>query len=158
MKLSSRYDVEAPIGQVFAELVNIDHWERAAMRRGAEVTRTDRIAPGSASAALGMTWAARFPFRGKERSAVLRIERLEPPARLDLMLTASLVDLATAIDLMELSPRRTRLVLSVELRPKTLASKIYVQSLRLAKGRVDRSFQTRISQFVLELEDRIRRR
>jgi hypothetical protein len=160
MRLSSRYDVEAPMDRVFAELVNIDQWERAAMRRGADVTRTDRLtmtgmAEGMAEA---MTWAAKFRYRGKDRNAVLRIDRLEAPVKLGLALTSSLVDAGLAFDLMELSLRRTRLTLTLDLRPKTLAARLYVQSLRLAKGRVDKAFQTRVSQFVLELEDRIRKR
>ena len=53
MKLSSRYDVEAPITQVFAELVNIDQWERAAMRRGADITRTDTVK----ASGPGVVWA-----------------------------------------------------------------------------------------------------
>ena len=158
MKLSSRYDVEAPIAQVFAELVNIDQWERSAMRRGADITRTDGLNFADPGLATGMTWDARFRYRAKDRSAVVRIDRVDTPSKLDLTALSSLVDAGVSIDLMELSLRRTRLILGLELRPKTLGAKLYVQSLRLAKARVDRNFQTRVSQFVLELEDRIRKR
>lgn len=158
MKLSTRYDVEAPIDQVFAELGNIDQWERGAMRRGADVTRTDGLTKAGPGIAEGMTWAAKFRYRNKDRSAVVRIDRVTAPTKLDLTAISPPVDVALAIDLMELSLRRTRLTLTLELRPKTLTSKIYVQSLRLAKGRVDKSFQTRVSQVVLDLEDRIRKR
>lgn len=154
MKLASRYDVEAPIDRVFAELMNIDQWERGAMRRGADVTRTDTLkAPGP-----GMTWVSNFRYRGKDRTATLRIARLEPPTKVELAVMSSLVDAGIVIDLVELSLRRTRCQVYLELRPKTLAAKLYVQSLKLAKGRVERNFQARTSQFVLELEDRIRRR
>ena len=158
MKLSSRYDVEAPITQVFAELVNIDQWERAAMRRGADITRTDTVKASGPGVAVGMTWAARFRYRGKDRSAVVRIDRRDEPSKLDLTAISALVDAGVSIELMELSLRRTRLILGLDLRPKTLTSKLYVQSLRLAKARVDRTFQTRVSQMVLELEDRIKKR
>ena len=158
MKLSSRYDVEAPITQVFAELVNIDQWERAAMRRGADITRTDTVKASGPGVAVGMTWAARFRYRGKDRSAVVRIDRRDEPSKLDLTAISALVDAGVTIDLMELSLRRTRLTLGLDLRPKTLTSKLYVQSLRLAKARVDRTFQTRVSQLVLALEDRIKTR
>ena len=158
MKLSSRYDVEAPVTQVFAELVNMDQWERAAMRRGADITRTDTVKASGPGVAVGMTWAARFRYRGKDRSAVVRIDRRDEPSKLDLTALSALVDAGVTIELMELSLRRTRLILALDLRPKTLASKLYVQSLRLAKARVDRSFQARVSKLVLELEDRIKKR
>ena len=158
MKLSSRYDVEAPMAEVFAELVNMDHWERAAMRRGADVARMDQVKTTGTDVAQGMTWLAKFRYRGKDRTAQIRIDRQDPPASLHLTATSALVDAVLLIDLMDLSLRRTRLTLGLELRPKTLASKIYVQSLRLAKARVERSFQTRISQFVVDLESRIRKR
>ena len=158
MKLSSRYDVEAPMDQVFADLANIDQWERAAMRRGADVTRTDRLKSTGPEVATGMTWSARFRYRGKDRQAEVHVGQVEAPSRLALTATSALVDVGVSIDLMELSLRRTRMTLALELRPKTLASKLYVQSLRLAKGRVDKTFQTRVSQFVLDLEDRIRKR
>ncbi len=154
MKLASRYDVETPIDRVFQELVNIDQWERAAMRRGADVTRTDRLtAPGP-----GMTWVSKFRYHGKDRTATLRIDRLDAPSRLDLAAMSAMADARIVIDLVELSVKRTRLQIQVEVKPKTLAAKFYVQSLKLARTRVERKFQSRVSHFVLELEDRIRRR
>ena len=154
MKLKSRYDVEAPIDAVCAELVNFDQWERAAMRRGADVGRTDKLpAPGP-----GMTWFARFRYRGRDREATLRIDRLETPTDIAFAVLSPLADAGIFIEMLELSTRRTRLSMGIDIRPKTLAAKLYVQSLRLAKARVERKFQGRVSQFVLELEDRIRRR
>lgn len=154
MKLATRYDIEAPIERVFAELLNIDHWERSAMRRGADVARTDTLAqPGP-----GMTWVTKFRYRNRDRSATLRIDTLEAPTKLELSAVSALVDLTIAFDLLALSVRRTRLHLAVEMKPKTLASKLYLQSLRLAKSRVDREFQARVGKFVLEIEDRITRR
>ena len=44
MKLVARYDVDVPIDFVWAELTDFEAWERMAIRRGAEVMRTDRMA------------------------------------------------------------------------------------------------------------------
>ena len=43
MKLSSRQDIEAPVAFVFDALNDFQAWERAALRRGAEVARTDKM-------------------------------------------------------------------------------------------------------------------
>jgi hypothetical protein len=153
MKLNAHYDVEFPIAQVYAELADFDAWERAAMRRGAEISRTDTMTrPGP-----GATWLARFRYRSKDRSAVVRVDKLEAPTKLAFAVQSTLTDAGVLLDLLELSPKRTRLEVGVELKPKTLAAKLYVQSLKLAKSRVDRKFAARVGHFVLDLEDRIRR-
>ena len=43
MKLSTRDDIEAPLSFVFDSFADTESWERAAMRRGAEVTRTAKV-------------------------------------------------------------------------------------------------------------------
>jgi len=43
LKLAAKYDVEAPVEFVFAQLIDFEGWERAAMRRGADVSRTDKL-------------------------------------------------------------------------------------------------------------------
>ncbi len=56
-------------------LSDFDAWERGAMRRGAEVERTDALArPGP-----GMAWAATFPYRGKRREIEVRLDDVVAP-------------------------------------------------------------------------------
>ena len=58
------------------------------------------------------------------------------------------------VDLIELGQKRTRLHVSLDLKPKTLTAKLYVQSLRLARSRVEKSFGQRIAQMTTEIEKR----
>mgnify|MGYP006164413985 CR=1 FL=1 len=87
MKLASKKDVEAPIATVWAALVDFETWERAAMRRGVEVARTDQLrAPG-----VGMSWHARFSYRGKQRKVIWGAQHYLmslpslPPCRFDVV-------------------------------------------------------------------------
>lgn len=154
MKLAAKYDIEAPVDFVYAQLVDFDGWERAAMLRGADVSRIDRIqAPGP-----GMTWATQFHYRAKDRKATLRIDALTPQSHLALTAMSVLVDGVMEVDLLNLGARRTRVAVRLEVNPKTLAARIYVQALRLARSRVDRSFSQRIAQFAAEMEERFRSR
>ena len=152
MKLAAKYDIEAPVDFVYAQLTDFDGWERAAMRRGADVSRTDTLAkPGP-----GMTWATQFHYRAKDRKATIRIDAMTPQSQMSLTAMSALVDAGLEVDLLNLGARRTRVDVRLDVRPKTLAARIYVQSLRLARTRVDRSFAQRIAQFATEIEDRFR--
>ena len=67
MQFSTKEDIEAPIAEVFDMLYEFESFERAAMRRGAEVRRVDDLAaPG-----VGMMWQAVFDLRGKRREVEL---------------------------------------------------------------------------------------
>ena len=52
MKFSTREDIEAPIEHVWAQISNFDAFERQALRRGAEIARSD------SQGAPGLTWRA----------------------------------------------------------------------------------------------------
>lgn len=153
MKLAAKYDVEAPVDFVFAQLADFDGWERAAMRRGADVSRTDKLTrPGP-----GMAWATQFRYRNKDRHATIRLDALTPTSAIGLSVVSALVDGQARIELLDLAAKRTRVEVKLEVKPKTLAARIYVQGLRLARARVERGFAQRVAQLATEIEDRFRR-
>jgi carbon monoxide dehydrogenase subunit G len=150
MKLASKKDVEAPIATVWAALVDFETWERAAMRRGVEVARTDQLrAPG-----VGMSWHARFSYRGKQRKVDLSLTEMAAPGAVGFYLVSPAVESTTRIELMEMSAKRTRMHVTTEIKPRSLGARLFLQSLRLARAKVDRRFDARIAQFATELEAR----
>ena len=152
MKLAAKYDLEAPVGFVFDQLADFDGWERAAMRRGADVMRTDSLPRIGAGAA----WDAKFRYRGKLRAVTIRLDALQPRSAMGLTGISKLADAVMAIEVMDLGATRTRIQARLDITPKTMAARIYVQSLRLARSRVERSFAQRIAQLAAEIEDRYR--
>jgi len=83
MNFSTREDVEAPIEATFDMLCDFENYERQALRRGAEVRRTDNLsAPG-----VGMTWAARFMMRGRPRDLDLSMTEFQRPDVMGMMLS-----------------------------------------------------------------------
>lgn len=150
MKISGRTDIGAPIAFVYASFTDFEGWERSAMRRGAEVNRTDKLrVPGP-----GMTWQARFAWRGKERQLQLRLKRLEPGQGMTLDFDGPSVEGTLNIELVQLAARRTRVMMQVELRPRTLAARLFVQSMRLARKRVQRRFDNRLAEIARDMEQR----
>jgi len=152
MKLVAKYDLEVPAAFVFGQLVDFDGWERAAMRRGADVVRSDRLT----KIGPGACWDANFRYRGKARDVTVRLDSIAPTTALGLTGISKLADGIMGLDILTLGAARTRLEVRLEVKPKTLAARIYVQSLRLARSRVERSFAQRVAQFTAEIEDRYR--
>ena len=153
MKLTAKNDVEAPVDFVFAQLADFEGWERAAMRRGAEVARVDtmtRIGPG-------MTWSTQFQYRGKERKATIRLDAIKPTSSLALTGMSRLMDGVMVINVLDLAAKRTRIEVRLEIKPKTIAARLLIQSLRLARARVERTFAQRVAQLSIEIEDRFRK-
>ena len=150
MHLSSRTDIEAPIDFVYAALTDFEGWERAAMRRGAEVTRTDKLR----AIGIGMSWKVRFQFQGKERVVDIRLLGLEPDAKLSFTGKGKLLEGDLSIELLSLSPKRTRIVVHLAVRPLTLGARLLLQSAKLARARLQSRFNKRLRQLSTDIEQR----
>jgi carbon monoxide dehydrogenase subunit G len=150
MKLSTHEDIAAPIDAVFAELTDFDGFERAALRRGAEVVRTD----GKGSVGVGMTWRAQFPFRNRERVADLKLVEFDRPNGMKVHSRVSGVEAEIVVDLVALSRSHTRMAMSVDMRPKSIPARLMIQSMKLAKTNLTRRFQKRVSDYAAMIEDR----
>lgn len=152
MKLSTREDIEAPLAFVYAALSDIEVWERAAMRRGAEVTRTDTLRqPG-----VGMGWIVNFDYRGKPRKVTVALTAMEQPNALGFRFNASSIEGSVALDFVELSARRTRVTVRSELKPRSLTARVLLQSAKLARSKIERKYESRIGLIGKEIEDRYR--
>lgn len=120
------------------------------MRRGADVHRTDKLrAP-----APGMAWQARFAWRGKERQLRVKLATLTPPNRLVVEFDGPSVEGTISIELVELAVKRTRMLMQAEMKPRTLAARLFVQSMKLAKGRVQKRFDARLDSMARDIEQR----
>lgn len=148
MKLSTRQDIEAPVDVVFAALSDFVAFERAALRRGVEITRIDALTEPSP----GMSWALVFTWRGKRRRAICTLHDYAPPAAMHLGAEGDGLDLTLALGLMALSRGRSRLGVELELRPRSLTARLLLQTARLGKARLMRRFEARIAEFALRVE------
>lgn len=152
MKLTSRQDIEAPVAFVFDALKDFEAWERAALRRGADVARTDT----SNSIVPGISWMIKFAYRGKQRRVALRLANLERPTMMEFSGVGTSLDGVVALNLIELASRRTRLSVKLEMRPRTIVARLLLQSMRFANTRLNRRFADRVGQLCLEIESRYR--
>lgn len=149
MDFSAKEDIEVPLDQVFGKISNFNQIERMAIRRGVDVQRTDKMAdPGP-----GMGWKAGFSFRGKPREADITLTDYEPPTVMRFTSVSAGLNVEADIELVALSRNRTRVHMRIGLRPQTLSARLLVQSLKLARGRIDRKLSRRLAAFGRDLED-----
>lgn len=148
VKFNAQEDIEVPVADAWAVISDYEGFERGAMRRGAEVQRQDE---GGRP-----TWTVSFAYRGKRRNLTIRQDRAVPPTLLVFSGESRQVDGNVTIELLELGPRRTRMTVSTEVRPISLAARLFLQSLKLARGRVVKKYQSRIAQLATMIEARAR--
>lgn len=152
MKFSAKHDIDAPSAFVFGMLSDFDGWERAAMRRGADVVRTDRLTAGTP----GMSWRVNFTFRGRKRQVDLKLIGIAPMTKLEFSGASPAMNATMMIDIVEMSSRRSRLHMTADITPLTLSAKLFIQSLRLARARMDRKFAKRVANIATDIEARYR--
>ncbi len=150
MQFLAREDIEAPVDTVFGMVADFERFERMAMRRGIEVRRQDvHSTPGP-----GTMWETQIKIRGKPRQVSIVMTDFEHPTILRFQSSSKGMNGDTAIELLALSQRRTRLSVQMSLAAKTLPARLLLQSLKLGQARFRRQFQVRLSDFARELEDR----
>ncbi len=150
MKFSSKEDIEAPIAQVFDMLSEFEIYERSAIRRGIEVQRMDDFDESR----IGMTWMARFDLRGRRRHVQVRLAELDHPTLIEFQSSSPGIQGQMSLELMALSPRRTRMSVVLEIKPKNLQARLLIQSLKLAKAKLTKRFKLRVAEFAKQMEDR----
>ena len=150
MKLSTRQDVEAPIEYVFEQAADFDAHLRQALRRGIDVRRTDSLTVTG----VGLSWHAQVEFRGKPRKIVGQLCAIDAPNGFEIQSTSGGVESVFNVELLPLSPRRTRIRAGLDLRPSTISARLLIQSLKLGKHRLNQRFSQRIARFAEEIEER----
>ncbi|KIC11949.1 DNA polymerase III subunit gamma/tau [Leisingera sp. ANG-M1] len=153
MEFQSKEDIEAPIAEVFGVVSDFELLERSALRRGIEVQRAGDIAHPE----NGLVWDFKFRFRGKARDIRLTLDSITPVTGLSLTGGGSGIDGRLNIELLALSPQRTRMSVRLKLSPTTLTGRLLVQSLKLARSNLTRRFKLRLAEYARVTEERLNR-
>mgnify|MGYP001549952864 CR=1 FL=1 len=102
--------------------------------------------------APGSKWKAAFTWRGRVYDVDAELVNLEEGEGYAIESRSNGVECLGVVDLMALSKSRTRMFVSIELKPTTLSSRLLVQSLRLAKSSLTRRFKSRVAEFATGLQ------
>ncbi|MAM25548.1 MAG: hypothetical protein CML55_09260 [Rhodobacteraceae bacterium] len=153
MKFSTKEDIEAPIDAVFDMLCDFESFERAAMRRGAEVQRLDQLA----KPAVRMKWQAVFEMRGKRREVEIEMVTFDRPTEMVFESRSSGLLGEMSFELVPLSRKRTRVMVTLEVKPLNLSSRLMIQSMKLAKSSLTAKYKLRVAEYANGMEERYRR-
>ena len=153
MEFVSKEDIDAPIQNVFEMLSDFDGFERAALRRGAEVQRVDALE----ETGVGMAWDISFMLRGKLRELRLTMTEYDPPHGMVFAGGDKGIEGTVALELVAMSRTRTRMALRIALSATNLPGRLMLQSLKLGKTKMQSRFHLRMADFATELEERYKR-
>ena len=151
MHFETKEDIDSPIADMFAAITDFETFERSAIRRGVEVQRLSE--PGETL--VGLSWDVAFLFRGTQRKMALKVVSSDAPNSISLLAEGNGMTADMQVDLVALSPRRTRMTVRIDLKPKTLAARLLVQSLKLARNKINRKFRLRVADFARMTEGRL---
>ena len=153
MKLNSKTDINATLNATFAGLADFDSFERQVRHSGAEISRVDDLSqPGP-----GMMWAVRAEFRGKLQKITLELVDYDPPNSMLFHAATDGFEADIKAELIALSSRETRMPVSVEIKAKSLAARLILQSARLTKSSILKRYRKGLNRFGNDLENRIKK-
>ena len=151
MRLSARSDVAQAPEAVFDAIAEFRSIARLARRPGVEVERIDDLS----APAAGMGWRVHFTLRRRRRQVVLRLTRFDRPEGLSFEGRGRAFETLATLDLIALSPARTRMAVTVEILPRTLLARLAAWPARLLRRRLERRLDRRLSEYARGLERRI---
>lgn len=141
MELTSEHDIPAPRAQVFAILADPAALEQRLNAARVHVQRRDE----------GPEWELRFHLRGAERRMHLTRTICEDPSRLALAGQSASFAIESLIALAAPEAQVTRMRVTFTARPRSTAARVALQSLRLARGRLQRRFDAAVARLAAEL-------
>lgn len=153
MKFETTEEVAAPQDFAFARFTDFIRYEGMAQRYGADIRRVG----GFTEIAEGATWRGTMQVRGKTRGLEAVVTRYAPPnvARIDTVVGG--MNVVFEMQFEALGAESTRLHAVTELRARTLAARLIIQSMKLTRKRVQAKITSRIVALANEYEDAWRR-
>ena len=145
VRLAASAEAAAPRDYVLARVSDFAAHERLARRRGIGVRRLHEGEGG-----VGAAWSAAFEVLGARRETTMQVLKLGPEGLRLASLTAGVRGDAT-LALRPLSPERTLLHVDATLGAATLGARLFLGTLRLGRGELERRLQERLETFAAHL-------
>lgn len=147
MKFTAEEEISAPIEHVFTHLADPERLERMVRQRGGSIARTPQGPLG-----VGTTWDADVVVRGASRPVTVTLDTILPPRQMRFSGGGAALDLSVAVDLEAVTPGTTRITVVTDAKPRSLAGRVMIQSLKLARGTILTRYRKHISDYAAMIE------
>ncbi len=153
MLFETREEVDVPRDFAFSHFADFTRYEATARQYGADIRRVN----GFSELAEGVAWRGSVVVRGKTRGVEATVTRLSAPehAHMDTVVGGMAVGVDLFFD--ELGPEKTLVRVSAQLKATTLAARLILQTVKLARGRIQSKIDSRIVALANQFEDDYRR-
>ena len=148
MKFSTREDIDRPIAEVYAQASDFALFEKLAAKRGVSVRGEAPIT----SLTEGQKWTTGFDYRGRTRQVGAEVVSSDPGQGYAVSFEGEGSVGLGVIDLLALSNSRTRMFVSLDLRPQSISARVILQSLKFAKKSLNARFEKRVTAFARMIE------
>ncbi|MDJ0858709.1 MAG: SRPBCC family protein [Dinoroseobacter sp.] len=148
MQLNTTEILTGHIEDVFDALSDFARAERAAMSRGISVERLDALgAPGE-----GVKWRIGFFARGRDREAEMEVTKFTRPTALRYEGHVGGLFFETNVACRVADSNATEVTVAIKLRAKSMSARVLLQSLKIARRRVQQRFRKSIRNILREVE------
>ena len=152
MKFVHSRDLNVPVEFLFERASDFAAFESRATANGVEV---HRLTGGPID--LGCQWQIAGVLRGKPRQAEVELTQISAPDHLTIVGHSAEYRLAVSLNFIALTKRTSRLEVLIEAKGTTLRSRISIQTLRLARGRIANRIKAAITQAAKKVESEFQR-
>ena len=149
MKFETSGDISAPTQYVCESITTGRAIERFEQQRGVV---NQRSTP-TALTGFGQCWSAAFKFRNTLWQAQVGVVGFNPPKTLAFKSVIRGLASEVMISFTALSNGQTRLTFDLDLLPKSLSARIFVQSLKVVRDKIDARFAAGVGAFVQDISD-----
>ncbi len=132
MKYKVSEDVDAPSDITWARFTDFSGIEAEAKGRGADVVRAGNWSTPD----VGCAWRGSVKVRGRARPLTSEITAMQAPDRCEIRTVLGGMTAIYEMTFLSLRADMTRVQMTLELSASTLSSRLALQTLKLAKGRV----------------------
>lgn len=150
MQLNATEILTGHIEEVFDELADFARAERAAMDRGISVERLDALGAPDA----GVKWKIGFFARGRDREAEMEVTKFTRPTLIRYEGQVGGLVFETNVACRVADSNATEVTVSTKLRAKSMSARVLLQSLKIARRRVQKRFRKSIRTLLREVESK----
>lgn len=134
MKIGASRDFKRARGKVFDSFADPAQMDKVFGEQGANLRREGPGGPGT-------VWHLDVVSGGKTRPMVITLVDMEKSEAMRMRVTSEMVDADVAFAFADLPERGCQVSAEIDLAPRTLTARVAIQTLRLAKGKVEQKIQ-----------------